>query len=267
MNAMSQIEISGLSKTYISDTNVVNAIDDLSLSVAQNEFLTVLGPSGCGKTTLLKILAGLIPWDRGSITIAGEPVKGPGPDRAMVFQSFALMPWATVLDNVAFGLKMRGVPKQERHERAQAMIQKVGLGGFAQSLPRHLSGGMQQRVGLARALVTDPKVLLMDEPFSALDEQTRRFMQDELLQTWEDLRTTVVFITHSIEEAVKMGDRIVLLSPRPGRIHQLYDVPLPRPRFEAERDAAFGDLVSELWAEIRRMDTFGVAPEDDRASA
>lgn len=258
---MSNIEIRNLRKVYETDTDAVLAIEDLSLTVERNEFVTVLGPSGCGKTTLLKIMAGLIPWTSGSITIAGEPVDGPGPDRAMVFQSFALLPWASVLDNVAFGLKMRGMSKEERHEKARRLIDIVGLSEFANSLPRQLSGGMQQRVGLARALVTEPAVLLMDEPFSALDEQTRRFMQDELLRTWEELKTTVVFITHSIEEAVKMGDRVVLLSPRPGRLFKEYPVAIPRPRTEAESHPEFGRLVTELWTEIRSMDTFGAPAE------
>ena len=164
-------------------------------------------------------------------------------------------------DTVAFGLKMRGMSKEERHEKAHRLIDIVGLAEFANSLPRQLSGGMQQRVGLARALVTEPAVLLMDEPFSALDEQTRRFMQDELLRTWEELKTTVVFITHSIEEAVKMGDRVVLLSPRPGRLSKEYPVAIPRPRTEAESHPEFGRLVTELWTEIRSMDTLVASAE------
>ena len=254
---MAEISIRKLRKTYVSEDASVLAIDDLDLHVRDNEFLTVLGPSGCGKTTLLKILAGLIPWDSGDIEIDGEPVTGPGGDRAMVFQSFALLPWATVLDNVAFGLKLRGVGVEERHEKSMRWIRTVGLAGFEKSLPRQLSGGMQQRVGLARALVTEPKVLLMDEPFSALDEQTRRFMQDELLRTWETNRTTVVFITHSMEEAVKLGDRVALLSPRPGRLHRIYEVEIGRPRIDAESDPAFGRLSTELWHQIREMDTVG----------
>lgn len=264
---MSSIQVKNLRKVYETDSNTVLAIDDLSITVEKNEFVTILGPSGCGKTTLLKILAGLLPWTAGTIEIEGKPVVGPGPERAMVFQSFALLPWATIRDNVAFGLKMRGVDKAERYARAERMIRVVGLQDFADSLPRQLSGGMQQRVGLARALVTEPEVLLMDEPFSALDEQTRRFMQDELLRTWEALKTTVVFITHSIEEAVKMGDRVVLLSPRPGRLFREYPVAIPRPRVDAESHPEFGRLVTELWHEIRSMDTFGGSGEMDHADA
>ncbi|MBB5789499.1 ABC transporter ATP-binding protein [Jiangella mangrovi] len=254
------ISITNLTKIYPArgDAEPVLAIDDLSLSVAENEFLTVLGPSGCGKTTLLKILAGLVPWNTGEITIDGVPVDGPGDDRAMVFQSFALLPWASVLDNVAFGLMLRKVPRAERYEQARAMIRTVGLARFEKSLPRELSGGMQQRVGLARAMVMRPKVLLMDEPFSALDEQTRRYMQEELLGMWEAHKTTVIFITHSMEEAVFLGDRVVLLEPSPGRLHKIYDVPLARPRHDVEEDPEFGRITSELWRQIRAMSTVDV---------
>lgn len=257
---MGTISIRNLRKTYTTDAGSVLAIDDLSLDVAHNEFVTVLGPSGCGKTTLLKILAGLLTWDSGDIEIDGKPISGPGPERGMVFQNFALLPWASVLDNVAFGLKMRGVDEKTRHEAALKLIKTVGLDGFEHSLPRQLSGGMQQRVGLARALAIEPKVLLMDEPFSALDEQTRRYMQDELLRTWELAKTTVVFITHSMEEAVKLGDRVVMLSPRPGRLHRIYDVDIPRPRAEVEKHPVFTDLSTELWNEIQTMDTLGTQP-------
>lgn len=254
------IEITNLTKIYPARgaNDPVLAIDDLTLSIGQNEFLTVLGPSGCGKTTLLKILAGLVPWNSGQITIDGVPIDGPGDDRAMVFQSFALLPWANVLDNVAFGLTLRKVPKEERYERARETIKLVGLSRFEKSLPRELSGGMQQRVGLARAMVTRPKVLLMDEPFSALDEQTRKYMQEELLGMWEAHKTTVIFITHSMDEAVLLGDRVALLSPSPGRLHQIYDVPLPRPRVGAEEDPEFGRITSELWRQIRGMSTVDV---------
>lgn len=254
---MATVTIENLSKTYKSVRQHVVALDDVSVTIADNEFVTILGPSGCGKTTLLKIIAGLIPATSGQVSVDGTPIDGPGEERAMVFQSFALMPWATVLDNVAFGLKMRHVPRDDRYERSRRMIEIVGLQGFEDTLPWQLSGGMQQRVGLARALVTEPAVLLMDEPFSALDEQTRRYMQDELLRTWELHRTTVVFVTHSMEEAVKLGDRVVMLSPRPGRLHAIYDVDLPRPRTDAEEDPAFGHLVTELWHEIQNMGAVG----------
>lgn len=252
---MANVSIKNLSKRYETSDADVLALDEVSLEIRDNEFATILGPSGCGKTTLLKILAGLIRPTGGQVEIDGKLIDGPGEDRAMVFQSFALMPWATVLDNVAFGLKMRGMPTEERRDRARRMLETVGLQSFEKSLPRQLSGGMQQRVGLARALVTEPEVLLMDEPFSALDEQTRRYMQDELLRMWETNKTTVVFVTHSMEEAVKLGDRVIMLSPRPGRLHSIYDVTVPRPRVDAEESPGFGQLVTELWHQIRSMDT------------
>jgi NitT/TauT family transport system ATP-binding protein len=220
----------------------------------------VLGPSGCGKTTLLRMVAGLIPADAGTIKLDGRTVTGPGPERAMVFQSIALLPWATVLANVAFGLKLRGVAKSEREARAAELLELVGLTGFENRLPGELSGGMQQRVGLARALAVDPKILLMDEPFGALDEQTRRLLQEELLQIWETTRKTVIFITHSMEEAVLLGDRIVLMSPRPGRIVDVTQVPLPRPRAatvdQIEGSAEFAAITAQLWHRLREMQVF-----------
>lgn len=252
------IEISGLSKAYRGqDGSTVQALADVNLVVHDNEFLTVLGPSGCGKTTMLKMIAGLIPADSGSITIDGNQVHGPGPERAMVFQNFALLPWTTVLDNVAFGLEMRGVGKAQRHERARELIATVGLAGFETKRPGELSGGMQQRVGLARALAVEPSVLLMDEPFGAVDEQTRRLLQEELLAIWERNRITVVFITHSMEEAVLLGDRVVLMSARPGQIAEIVDVPLARPRSSdvsgLGRAAEYVEITAHLWERLRDM--------------
>ncbi|MCP2636139.1 ABC transporter ATP-binding protein [Microbacterium sp. HD4P20] len=252
------IEISGLTKTFVGqDGSTVRALGGVDLIVRDNEFLTVLGPSGCGKTTMLKMIAGLQSWDSGEITIDGEPVRAPGPDRSMVFQNFALLPWATVMDNVAFGLKLKGVTKNERDERAKDLIAKVGLDGFETKRPGELSGGMQQRVGIARALAVEPKVLLMDEPFGAVDEQTRRLLQEELLAIWEANRLTVVFITHSMEEAVLLGDRVVLMSARPGQIAEIVDVPLARPRSSdvgsLERSAEYVEITAHLWDRLREM--------------
>jgi NitT/TauT family transport system ATP-binding protein len=267
------IEIQDLSKTFPArgKDEPVEAIHELSLTIRDGEFLTVLGPSGCGKTTLLRILAGLEGWDRGAITIDGKGLQGPGPDRAMVFQSFALLPWATILDNVAFGLDLRGVPKRARRAKAQELIEMVGLKGFEHRLPGQLSGGMQQRVGLARALAVDPQILLMDEPFGALDEQTRRLLQEELLAIWELSRKTVLFITHSMEEAVLLGDRVVLMSARPGRIVDIVDVPLPRPRASSvdsiEGSAAFASITSDLWQRLREMQTFRRHHHADESAA
>lgn len=252
------IELRGVSKTFVGrDGSTVEALHDVDLDVAEGEFLTVLGPSGCGKTTLLKIMAGLISRDGGEIRINGSPVTGPGPDRAVVFQNFALMPWATVVDNVAFGLQLRGVKEAEREERARTLIQTVGLQGFEKKRPGELSGGMQQRVGLARALVVDPQILLMDEPFGSVDEQTRRLLQEELLSIWEKTRLTVVFITHSMEEAVLLGDRVALMSNRPGQIAEIVPVPLERPRSSdvhaLERSTQCVELTAYLWDRLRDM--------------
>lgn len=256
------IEIVGISKKFPAKRDIapVLALKDVNLTVHDNEFLTILGPSGCGKTTLLRLIAGLLPWDDGEITIDGKPVRGPGPERAMVFQSFALLPWLSVLDNVAFGLELTGISKSERYARSEELIQMVGLTGFEKRYPTELSGGMQQRVGLARALAVKPQVLLMDEPFGALDEQTRRLLQEELLAIWEVQRTTVVFITHSMEEAVLLGDRVVLMSARPGRIDEIVPVPLKRPRSSnvdsVEGSPEFVEITQHLWTKLREMQLF-----------
>jgi NitT/TauT family transport system ATP-binding protein len=249
------IEIRGVSKTFRGRHGDVHALRDVDLDIYANEFITVLGPSGCGKTTLLRLIAGLTKADSGEMVLNGTPITGPGPDRSMVFQDFALMPWATVLNNVAFGLELRGVGKPERQERAMEFVRMVGLESFAKAYPHELSGGMQQRVGIARALAVDPTVLLLDEPFSALDEQTRRLLQEELLQVWEASRKTVVFVTHSIEEAVLLGDRVILMSARPGRVSRAVPVSLNRPRFESvdspEGSEEFMAVTRELWSTLR----------------
>jgi NitT/TauT family transport system ATP-binding protein len=252
---MNMIDVKGVSKVFAGGKEAgVVALDGVDLQVRENEFVTVIGPSGCGKTTLLRIIAGLEDLDAGTVDIDGKPVTGPSPDKAMVFQSFALLPWADVLSNVAFGLELRKVPSKKREQRALKLIHTVGLDGFEHHLPGQLSGGMQQRVGLARALAVDPTVLLMDEPFGALDEQTRRVLQEELLKLWERDRKTVMFVTHSMEEAVLLGDRIVLLSPRPGRIYEIIDVPIPRPRpLNIETAAGFAEIKGHLWDLLRGM--------------
>jgi NitT/TauT family transport system ATP-binding protein len=248
------IQIRGLSKEFLGrdgEGTGVLAIDSLNFEVRDNEFLTIIGPSGCGKTTLLRIIAGLIAYDDGEVRIDDIPVTGPGPDRAVVFQNFALMPWADVLTNVAFGLEIRGTPKAEYEDTAMRL---VGLEGFERRLPKELSGGMQQRVGLARALAVNPRILLMDEPFGALDEQTRRLLQEQLLRIWEKERKTVIFITHSMEEAVFLGDRVMLMTPRPGRVKEIIDVPLKRPRGpETEKSTTFIEIKEYLWENLRSM--------------
>jgi NitT/TauT family transport system ATP-binding protein len=259
------IEIKGITKRFMGRNGEVQALQNLDLTIRDNEFLTILGPSGCGKTTLLRIIGGLERADGGEVRIDGQLVRSPGPERAMVFQGFALMPWASVLTNVAFGLEVRGVGRQAREEKARELIEFVGLKGFERMLPHELSGGMQQRVGLARALAVEPQVLLMDEPFSALDEQTRRLLQEELLGIWEKTRTTVIFITHSMEEAVLLGDRVVLMSARPGQINEIVDVPLERPRSVAvdsiESSREFAQITNHLWRSLRDMQTLTVVPE------
>ena len=251
----SGIAVRDCSKTFVGrDGNPVQALDHISFDVRDREFVSILGPSGCGKTTLLRIIGGLIELDEGDVTIDGKSVDGPGPDRAIVFQSFALLPWLDIQSNVAFGLQLRGANRKERLETAREFVKMVGLEGFEKRLPKELSGGMQQRVGLARALAVDPRILLLDEPFGALDEQTRRILQEQLLEIWERERKTAVFITHSIDEALFLSDRIIVMSPRPGRVHRIVVNPLSRPGTrEIERSSEFADLKAELWDELRGM--------------
>jgi NitT/TauT family transport system ATP-binding protein len=244
------VEVRGVSKIY---DGGVEALRDIHLEFPEGALTSLLGPSGCGKTTLLKIIAGLLPATSGEVRVKGKPVTGPGPERAFVFQDFALMPWASVIRNVAFGLELRGVPRREREEVARGFITRVGLGGFENSYPHELSGGMRQRVGLARAMAVDADVLLLDEPFSAVDEQTRRKFQEDMLQLVSEAHKTFIFVTHSIEEAVYVSDRIVLLSPRPGRIAEVIEPTIDR-SIGAEairRDRHYLDTVEEIWRSLR----------------
>jgi NitT/TauT family transport system ATP-binding protein len=224
------LTIRHLSKTYF-DLYAgahVTAVEDVSLAVAEGEFVSLVGPSGCGKTTILNTIAGFIPASGGEILVDGHAVSGPGPDRGVVFQSFALFPWKTVLANVGFGLKMRGISRTERDRIAREYLDLVGLGDAADRYPNELSGGMQQRVGVVRALANSPDVLLMDEPFASVDAQTRMTLQEELTRIWQERRPTIVFVTHDVSEAVFLSDRVVLLSK--GRVLEEVDVPLSRPR-------------------------------------
>ena len=245
------IRVENVSKAF----GAVQALADVSVRVTAGEFLTLIGPSGCGKTTLLKSIAGLVPVDAGRIVVGDRTVTGPGRECSVVFQDFALLPWASVQRNVEFGLLVRGVPAADRSATARRAIAKVGLSGFEGAYPAQLSGGMQQRVGLARALAVNPRVLLMDEPFASIDEQTRRVFQDDLLALWSDERKTVVLVTHSMDEAIYLSDRVVVLSPRPGRVHQVLDVPLPRPRESSDVRAGgeFARLVDDLWKILRKL--------------
>jgi len=208
----------------------VLAVDDLSLEVADREFITIVGPSGCGKSTLLRVVAGLVRPSSGDVLLDGQPITGPGADRGMVFQSYTLFPWLTVRGNVEFGPRLKHTSADERARLASEYIELVGLRGFERSYPRELSGGMMQRVAIARALANDPEVLLMDEPFGALDAQTRVIMQELLVTIWQRSPKTILFVTHDIDEALFLGDRVYIMTARPGRIKQVLDVRLPRPR-------------------------------------
>lgn len=231
----------------------VHALDDITLEIRDGEFLAVIGPSGCGKTTLLRIIGGLAEFEAGSVRIDEQPIDGPGPDRSIVFQSFGLFPWKTVFENVAFPLHIRKLPKEDIQNRCLNHLEMVGLKRFAESYPHQLSGGMQQRVGLARALATDPEILLMDEPFGAIDAQTRELMQEELTRIWASSQKTVLFITHDLDEAVYLADRIVVLTRQPGKVREVIDVGLPRPRWEYDvrGHPRFAEVRSQIWAMLR----------------
>ncbi|MDX3904705.1 MAG: ABC transporter ATP-binding protein [Pigmentiphaga sp.] len=245
------IKALGISMCY---PNGVTALENVSLDIPRGELVTLLGPSGCGKTTLLKIIAGLIEPTAGEIRANGKTVRGPGPDRAFVFQDFALMPWATVLRNVAFGLELRGTPREKREEIARHYIHEVGLAGFEDKYPNELSGGMRQRAGLARALSVDADVLLMDEPFSAIDEQMRRKLQEDLLSLLRVEKKTVIFVTHSIEEAVYLSDEIVLLTRHPGKVVKTVRPGMDRDASpdEIRRDRRYLDAVDDIWSQLKQ---------------
>ena len=228
------------------------ALQRSSLDVAVNDFITILGPSGCGKSTLLRIVAGLDFATTGTVLIDGAAVKGPGADRGMVFQSYTLFPWLTVRQNICFGLREKGMPHAQQNEIGEYFIQQVGLAGFESHFPKMLSGGMQQRTALARALANDPKVLLMDEPFGALDHQTRELMQELLLSIWEKHNKTVLFVTHDIDEAIFMANRVVVMSARPGRIKHEEPIAFPHPRdYRLKTGARFTEHKAQLTEEIR----------------
>jgi NitT/TauT family transport system ATP-binding protein len=248
---VAKLQIEHVSKRYWREKldREVIALSDVSVSVADGEFLAIVGPSGCGKTSLLNIVAGLLPYEEGSVIIAGKKIHGPGIDRSVVFQHSSLLPWRTIAGNVRYGMELqKRFDKKTMTERVDRFIKMVGLTGFERHFPSELSVGMQQRVNLARALASDPEVLLMDEPFAALDAQTREFMQAELLKIWSEARKTVVFITHQINEAVYLADRVVVMSPRPGRIKDVFKIPFERPRTLAlKRDPRFLEIEDAIW--------------------
>ena len=243
------VSVKGIYKNY----GNVEALRDMSLDFPKGQLTSLLGPSGCGKTTLLKIIAGLLAPNQGEVYVNGQIVTEPGPDRAFVFQDFALMPWASVLRNVAFGLELRKVPKSEREDIARKYIKDVGLDGFENSFPHELSGGMRQRVGLARALSVDSPVLLMDEPFSAVDEQTRRKFQEDLLQLVKEESKTFIFVTHSIEEAVYVSDQVAILLPRPSRVSEIIKPSSFKNKDvdSIRKDSEYLDTVEKIWKSLR----------------
>jgi NitT/TauT family transport system ATP-binding protein len=246
------LEVQGLQKTYHKDGRALQILDIERFAAREGEFITVIGPSGCGKSTFLHIMGGFILADRGAIRVYGRDVSGPGPDRGMMFQEFALFPWKTVAGNVAWGLETQGVPRAEIEATVHRQLEMTGLADFRNHYPAELSGGMKQRVALARVLAFDPKVLLMDEPFGALDAQTREVMQEEVMRLWARTRKTIVFVTHDIEEAVYLGDRVVVLTARPGRIREEVAIDLPRPReLDIKKSARCHEYRNYVWDLIR----------------
>jgi ABC-type nitrate/sulfonate/bicarbonate transport system ATPase subunit len=251
---MTKLKIDQISRTFPAQHGhpPTRALEPIDLSVANNDFVTILGPSGCGKSTLLRIVAGLDRPTSGRVILDGKEVSGPGADRGMVFQSYTLFPWLTVRENIAFGLRERGVSEAERNKIANGFVHRIGLSGFENHWPKQLSGGMQQRTAIARALANDPKILLLDEPFGALDNQTRVLMQEMLLGIWERDQKTVLFVTHDIEEAIFLGSRVIVMSARPGRIKAEIAVDLPHPRsYKIKTTPGFIGLKERLVEEIR----------------
>ena len=248
------IQLRNLSKAFSDEEHTVWAIEGMDLDIHDGEFVCLLGPSGCGKTTVLRIVSGLEEKSGGSVLVRGTPVTGAGSDRGLVFQEFALFPWRTVRKNIEFGLEIKQMPVEKRHEISSRLIDLVGLTGFENAHPRKLSGGMKQRVGIARALANNPSVLLMDEPFGSLDAQTRNLMQKELLRIWSATRKTVLFVTHSVDEAVFLADRIIIMSARPGKVKKIISVDLPRPRDRTSSDftSIRGEVLEVLDAEFEK---------------
>jgi NitT/TauT family transport system ATP-binding protein len=242
------------------------AVDHVSLSVRPGEFLAVIGPSGCGKSTLFNVIGGLIDSYQGAVTVAGETVHGPHPAIGMVFQEESTFPWRTVIENVAFPLEIAGMAKKERFDKAKKFIALVGLNGFENRYPTELSGGMRQRVAIARTLASEPKILLMDEPFASLDEQTRLLLGDKVLQIQQDLKQTTLLITHNITEAVQLADRILVMTYRPGRVKRIVEIDLPRPRSsDVVSSEAFGRYVAQIWSDLREEASRGMQDEESRA--
>jgi NitT/TauT family transport system ATP-binding protein len=257
------LSVNDIVKRFETPDGVLTAVDHVSLGVSPGEFLGVIGPSGCGKSTLFNVIGGLIEDYEGRVTVSGECVRGPHPAIGMIFQEESTFPWRNVLDNVAFPLEIAGMPKAERYERARHFVKLVGLDGFERRHPAELSGGMRQRVSMARTLAAQPKILLMDEPFAALDEQTRLLLGDKVLQIQQELNQTTLLITHNITEAVQLSDRIVVMTYRPGKVKRIVDIDLPRPRTsEIVSSEAFGRYVAQVWGDLREEATLGLQDQE-----
>jgi NitT/TauT family transport system ATP-binding protein len=252
-------------KRFETGEGVVVAVDDVSFSIAPGEFVSIIGPSGCGKSTLFNIIGGLVGDYEGQVTVAGDIIHGTHPAIGMVFQEESTFPWRTVLDNVAFPLEIAGIPKQARLERAARFVSMVGLSGFERRYPAELSGGMRQRVALARTLTSQPRILLMDEPFAALDEQTRLLLGDKILQIQQELRQTTLLITHNLTEAVQLSDRVLVMTYRPGRLKRMVEIHLPHPRdSEVVSSDAFGHYLAEIWHDLREEASRGIKEDESR---
>ncbi|MBV8242865.1 MAG: ABC transporter ATP-binding protein [Hyphomicrobiales bacterium] len=259
------LTVDDIVKRFETPDGVLTAIDHVSLSVAPGEFVGVIGPSGCGKSTLFNVIGGLLDGYDGTVKVAGERLRGPHPAIGMIFQEESTFPWRNVLDNVAFPLEIAGLPRAERYDRARHFVKLVGLDGFERRYPAELSGGMRQRVSMARTLAAQPKILLMDEPFAALDEQTRLLLGDKVLQIQQQLKQTTLLITHNITEAVQLSDRIVVMTYRPGKVKRMVEIKLPRPRSsEIVSSEAFGRYVAQIWSDLREEASRGLDDEESR---
>ena len=261
----SLLVVDDIVKNFETPDGVVTALDHVSLTVNPGEFVGVIGPSGCGKSTLFNIIGGLLDGYEGRVQVAGEEVRGPHPSIGMIFQEESTFPWRTVIDNVAFPLEIAGMAKAERYERARHFVELVGLDGFERRYPAELSGGMRQRVSMARTLAAEPKIMLMDEPFASLDEQTRLLLGDKVLQIQQELKQTTLLITHNITEAVQLADRILVMTYRPGKLKRMVEIKLPRPRTsEIVSSEAFGRYVAQIWSDLREEASRGM--HDDEAA-
>jgi NitT/TauT family transport system ATP-binding protein len=262
-SANAMLVVDDIVKRFETPDGVLVAVDRTSLTVAPGEFLGIIGPSGCGKSTLFNVIGGLLDADEGTVKVAGERVSGPHASIGMIFQEESTFPWRNVIDNVAFPLEIAGLPRAERYERARQFVKLVGLDGFERRYPAELSGGMRQRVSMARTLAAQPKILLMDEPFAALDEQTRLLLGDKVLQIQQQLRQTTLLITHNITEAVQLSDRVVVMTYRPGQVKRVVEIALPRPRSsEIVSSEAFGRYVAQIWSDLREEASRGLSDEE-----